>query len=403
VLLAVGNPGKVRGALPDLAVAGAVCGSVAVVVLAYPIWFSVAGPQHVVGSPHPLSDLARYPGDLLGSVLPTSYQHLAPAALRLRGDALSGGDTVENGLYLGIPLLAVITVLTWTFRRCRLLLFFVAMAAVSFVLALGPRLTVDGHDTGIRLPFTLFRHLPVAQDILPLRFSLFVQLFAAAVLALGLHLLIERRSTASRSRHGKGGHALGARLAALGVGAVALLPLVPQVPYAGVPTAVPAFYSGPGAQRVPADSVVLAYPYPTNPDVQAMLGQAVAGLRFKLVGGDGFIPGTGGRSSFGPALLPPSTVQAVFYNALDPPKVGPPSRLDTYPPINAATTGALRTFLVRYAISTVVVDPIGVNPAAVVRYVTATLGPGRRVGGVEVWYGVPGLLRVGDGAPAGGR
>ncbi len=394
VVLAIFNRGEVRAVLPGLAVAGAYCASLAAVVLAYPIWFSLAGPQHVIGPPHRLSDLARYPGDLLGPILPTSSQHFGTAALRLRGNGLSGGSPVENGLYLGIPLLAVLATLTWVFRRSRLLLFFGAMAVVSFVLALGPRLTIDGHDTGIRLPFTVLRHVPMIQSIEPVRFSLFVQLFAGATLALGLDLLVRRLHGGASERKGTPRRFLRVTVPALVVGAVALLPLVPQLPYAGAPTDVPAFYSGPGVQRIPAASVVLAYPYPVTPTVQAMLGQAVAGMRFKLVGGDAFVPGADGRSTFGPPVLPPSVVQAIFYNAYAPSPVGPPSRLGEYPPINPGTVGGLRTFLVRYDIGTVVIDPVGVNPGAALRYVTATLGPGQRVGGVVVWYGVPRLLRT---------
>ncbi|MDA8275753.1 MAG: hypothetical protein M0029_10315 [Actinomycetota bacterium] len=390
VVLAVANRHEVHDHVRHALVAGAFTVLVVTVVLAYPLWFSVLGPQHVVGPPHALAGLARYPGDLLGPVVPTSLQHVAPAALQASGDKLVGASPSENGLYLGVPLLTVLAALTWRFRRTRPLVFFTTMVVVVFVLALGPTLTVNGHDTHLPLPLAIVRHVPFLQDVMSVRFALFMQLSAAAALAIGLDQWARNRrklravpNRATRPR---------IDLSSVLIGAVALVPLVPQVPYAGAPTDVPAFWASTAVDRIPAGSAVLTYPYPRGAQRASMLGQVAADMRFKLLGGSVFVPGHDGRSVPGPDLLEPTQVQAIFYNTYAPSPVGPPGDLALYPPVDPGVEANLRTFLTAYHVSTVVVDPIGANPAGVLRYLAATLGPGARMGGVVVWFDVPHLL-----------
>lgn len=395
VVLAATNPHAVRDHLRHGLVAGAIAAVAALVVLAYPLWFSLLGPQHVVGPPHALSDLARYPGDLLGPVLPTSFQHFAPGVLQSRGDRLTGSSPGENGLYLGVPLLVVLAALTWRFRRSRPLVFFTTMVVVVFVLVLGPTLTVDGHDTHVPLPLAIVHRVPLLQDVMAVRFALLMQLCTAAALTIGLDLWArDRRKHRAARVEAVPDRALRARAAAVPVlvGIVALLPLVPQLPYVGEPTDVPAFWTSPAVDRIPAGSTVLAYPYPVGTQLVSMLGQVAAGMRFKLIGGSVFVPGPDGRSTFGPDLLAPAQVQAIFYNTFAPSSTGPPSHLARYPPVDPPVEANLRSFLAAYHVSTVVVDPVGANPAGVLRYLTAALGPGTRTGGVVVWFDVPGLL-----------
>ncbi|MGC8463827.1 MAG: hypothetical protein ACP5P9_09205 [Acidimicrobiales bacterium] len=392
VVLAVANRQQVLSHLRNALVAGAYAALVGVVVLAYPLWFSVLGPQHIVGPPHALSGLARYPGDLLGPIVPTRFQHFSPAALKAHGDSLTGANPGENGLYLGIPLLAVLAVLTWRFHRSRLLVFFSTMVVVVFVLALGPTLTIDGHDTHVPLPLAIIHNVPLLQDVLAVRFALLMQLCAAAALAIGLDLLASThraRRTISRPAHRTRGS-----MVPFLVGTIALLPLVPQLPYAGKPTDIPPFYTSSAVRNIPPGSVVLAYPYPVGTELISMMGQVETGMRFKLIGGDAFVPGSNKQATSGPSLLAPTQVQAIFYSTFAPGPSGPPRDLDRFPPLNAGVTTNLRTFLTVYRVATVVVDPIGVNPAGVLRYVSAALGPGQHSGGVVVWFDVPRLLQV---------
>jgi hypothetical protein len=382
VLLAVAFRHEVRPRVGYAVRALGYAAAVAFVLIAYPVWVTLFGPQHVMGPPHRISGLATYPGHVLAPVLPSHTQHFGPAAWKLRGSELGGSDLAANELYLGIPLLVILVTFSWMFKEVRALLFFVAMLVVSTIFAMGFRLRIDSHSS-IPLPAILFRRIPFVQGILPARFSLFMQLFAAAALALGLDLL------ASRLRASRREPKFVASLIPACVAIVALLPLVPSGPYPGVPSAVPSFYTGQPVKRIPVGGVVLSYPYPANRSDQTLLGQAEAGMRFKIVGSVGYTPAADGRSIMGTPTMSPSIVQSVFETCY---RHAPDDVPADDPQLDAATVGGLRTFLARYDISAVVVDPVGKDPSCVVRYVSSALGPGESTGGVIAWFDVSDLL-----------
>jgi hypothetical protein len=383
-LLALTHPHSVREhaghVIRSLVAGGALCAA----AIAYPVWLVLFGPQHIAGPPHSLASLALYPGDLLGGIVPTASQHLGPASLKAMGDRFTGGDVTENGMYLGIPLICVVAGLTWAFRKVRILVFTSVMVVCAYILALGPRLTIDGHMTGVRMPFTILRHIPLLQDILPVRFALFVQLFAAMALAIGLDQLWWKTQTRRARAHGTVfQHRWPWAVAKAVVAVAAVLPLVPQLPYAGAPTTVAPFTVGSGAGQIAARSVVLYYPYPDVVATQAMLLQAIDGMGFKIVGGYGFVPSPAGQSTVGPTVLQPSAPGAIFYESYSGPAPGNP-----YPTVNPVTVSALKTFLRRYRIETVLLDPVGLNPGLVVRYVSAVLGPPQHRGRYRAWFDV---------------
>ncbi len=389
--LAVARRRTLRDRLPHVAIAAISCAAVCAAALAYPVWMSISGPQHVVGPPHRLSGLSGFRGDLLGPVLPTSDQLLAPAALKAHGDALVGGNYSENGLYLGVPLVVVLATFAWVYRRRGELVFFVSMLVASAILALGPQLVVDTHSTGVPLPAWVLARVPFLQDILDVRFDLFVQLFAAAALGVGIDEMVRSRNGAHRRRRGL------ERLAAPGVVAiVALAPLIPGSPYPAAPTLSPAFFTSRALDRIPAGSPVLTYPYPLRNDAEWNLTfQAIAGMRFKVFGADAFVPdGPGGTSVSTPTLLEPRVVERLLSDAYTP--AFAQSQLATapaaLPAVDQRSVRALREFLVRYRVSTVLVEHFGLAPKTVAGYVTDALGRPDETGGVWAWFDVQRLL-----------
>jgi hypothetical protein len=411
-LLALVRRSTVRSRAPHALVAAAACAVFSAAALAYPVWFELRGRQHVVGPPHPLSFFAAFPGDLLGPLVPTSNQFLATAALKVRGDALVGHNPDENGLYLGITFVVVLLVLTWVFRRRRTIVFFFAMAVIAGILALGPQLVVDGHHTGVPLPAWVLEHLPLLKGILDVRFSLFLQMAAAATLAVGLDEMAARM--AGRVLPLRGAHASGpawwsgwsGRLGSLAapalVAVVALLPLLPAAAYPPGPTSTPAFFTSPAVDRIPNGAVVLTYPYVLVPVSEWNLTfQVEADMRYKVFGADALVPdGPGHTGVSTPTPLAPRVVEHLLADAYTPDLAR--ARLGTRPgtptpPIDAKTVAALRTFLVRYRVDAVVVDDLGLHPQTVISYVTDALGPPVETGGVSAWFDVPRLL--GHGSP----
>ena len=157
------------------------------VLLIYPVWFTYAGPEHVEGAPLAPTQGAYLSGDLLSSVVPNG-EWLGPGHQAIAAQSFANGAQ----LYLGVSFIIALVAFAILFRERKRILFAGAMAVISFILSLGTRLIVDGHITGIRLPFAVLSHVPVAQDFLPIRFSLYTNMFAAGLFALGLDELWTR-------------------------------------------------------------------------------------------------------------------------------------------------------------------------------------------------------------------
>ena len=217
------------------------------------------------------------------------------------------------------------------------------------------------------MPFTILVHIPVIEDVLPLRFSLFTQFFAALILAIGLDRCYQHLRAHWGSRH------LHIELAALTpwpagllialVAAAALIPLVPQLPYVAAATDVPSLFDSPAIDNIPTGSVVLSYPYPGEPEDQIYLPQATSDLRFKIVGGPGHVPTP-------PKGTPPSPIQVIFQKAYSDTAL----KGSVYPQLSSANLDVLQTFLRSYDIDTIVVYPVGSDPDGIMRFVTALLG-----------------------------
>jgi hypothetical protein len=229
------------------------------------LWMQFFGPQHIVGAVRASN---RYVTDLANLVVPTRLQAVAPAAASRVSDGFTG-NLGEWGGYLGIPLIAgALAVAVWQWRR--LLVRWAALTAVVVtVLSLGPVLHVGGHITRVPLPWRLLGRLPLLDSALPGRLMLYTFLLCAVLVAVGVEALMrERRRTVQ---------AAGAALVAL-----TAVTLVPAMPFASRPTAVPAFFTSAVMPSLPQGSVAYILPS-VNPDT--MLWQATAGMRFRMVGG----------------------------------------------------------------------------------------------------------------------
>ena len=255
---------------------------VVAVALAYPLWMLLAGPQRYAG---PVArGSSSYHNDLLSFVIPGPLQRVSFGLPSHWGGALNTDVfvSIENGGYIGIPLLLVTAVLAWRSRHRARMQLTVVLLAVSGVLSLGSSLYVAGKATHIPLPFVVFEHLPVVNNILPSRISFATSAFLAAAIAFGLddwHL----RQPRARRGPGLGGRP---RISAAGLlAAVTLVALVvsqlPSWPYEAPPTsALPVGVE----QAIPVgDPVTLTYPFP--PLLQPVLWQSADDYRFSILGG----------------------------------------------------------------------------------------------------------------------
>jgi hypothetical protein len=153
---------------------------------------------------------------------------------------------------------------------------------------------------------------------------MYVAFFIGILLALGLDswwvTVRERRRQGAVSAPW---YAQGPRRTALRIGGAvvvlaAVVGLLPRWPYRSFPVQVNAAQRVNGLRMIPDGAVVLAYPYPTSFDDEAMLWQALDGMRFQLLGGYALVRGERGTATVFPRVLQPSLVEAMLINSVTP-------------------------------------------------------------------------------------
>ncbi len=220
----------------------------------------------VKGAPsRPVRPLEHASTDLLSFVAPRHVTLIGGLALQ-RFTHVFTLNAVEDGAYLGIPILLVVLLFGLTGRRrpgtWPLLGFLVFLVVAS----LGPVLHVHGHPT-VRLPWSVLAGAPIVQDALPERFTAYIWLTVAVVASLWV-------AEASRRQW--------ARWGLVALGALAILPDVSTPPYFP-PVRVPAFFSeGTYRRYLAPGEIVMPIPFGRG---EGMLWQADTNMYFRQAGG----------------------------------------------------------------------------------------------------------------------
>ena len=397
VCIAVINPASWRTMARDALEPMTIAIGVVAVALAYPLWMLLAGPQHYAGPVQPLSN--SYNDDLLSFVIPGPLQRVSFGLPSRWGGQLNIATyiQIDAGGYIGIPLLLVTAVLAWRSRHRARMQLTVVLLAVSGVLSLGPSLYVAGKATHMPLPFVVFKHLPVVNDILPSRISFATSAFLGAAIAFGLDDLHLRQPRVQRGP-GLGGRP---RMSAAGLlAAVTLVALVvsqlPSWPYWTPSTS--ALPDDVEQAIPPRDPVALTYPYP--PAVQPLLWQAADDYRFSILGGNARHSnaiGSGTGTSGSPmAMNPPELQQFLLicdylavYARSPSPSVQVPGA-----PITPGLLKATRTALLRYRVGVVIVDRTTPLALHVMKLFQGALGrPNQELGSYSMWVQVQRTLK----------
>ncbi|MFC3504394.1 hypothetical protein ACFOOK_25965 [Micromonospora krabiensis] len=295
-----------RRALPGFAGGMGIAAGLALLVLAYPLWFQFAGPQGVADgmfSPHYFS------ADLRGwwTISPLSVAGGDEAARLTTGPA-------EYNTFLGWPLLLVTAgCAVWLGRR-RLVVACTVAALVMGALSLGPAVVLGGTRTGVPGPYALIAGLPVVDGALPMRFALAVLPLAATLLVLAVDRAL--RDT-GRAR----------RLVPAAVGA-ALLPLFPTpLPTADRPPLPEFVTGGHWRQCVQPGGVLVPVPLPTPKEPWPMRWAAAADAGFGMPEGFFIGPyGRGGSATMGTYKQPTSALLAEVARRGDQPAIGDEQR-----------------------------------------------------------------------------
>ncbi|MFZ0171145.1 MAG: hypothetical protein WAL04_05620 [Acidimicrobiales bacterium] len=409
VVLAIRHPVAARERFAGVAKGFAFALIPLVVLGAYPLWVYFKGPYHVSGPPHPISELDAYFSKPLSLVYPTSLQRIGFGSWRAKGMARLQNNGVEHNTYLGVTMIALLVFIAIRCRRVGLVQLFSLVALGAWSVTLG----LKYH--GVRMPYYFIVKVPLINGALDLRYASVMYLAVAVVFAVGLDrmreegifsgLLFSPRTepTAPPMTFPRAGATRAGPLKRLSrpaiclcIAAVALLPLVPALPYRSTPPGVPALFTA-ADSPLKSGSVVLSYPLPIG-DVgfndQALLWQSAANMRFKLIAFRGAVAGPNHKVLRGSALLlPPYQAEDILLWGL----YGEP----TPPENDPATARAIEVFLRSYSVTAVTVVPSGTRTADVISYYTNALRvPPVSFQGAYIWPNVQqDLARIRFGSP----
>jgi hypothetical protein len=128
--------------------------------------------------------------------------------------------------------------------------------------------------------------------------------------------------------------------------------------------------------------------------VQPQLWQAVAGMRFRIIGGYALVASPSGSSTNYPGILRPTAVQRFLWAKAT---GGAPYPTGRVPDANRELACQLRAFLLRYRVDTVISTTADAQPQPIDALFHAALGSPTYVGGgATVWFHVPGDISVGQ-------
>ncbi len=390
LILAATNPRKAverfrSNLFPSLTAIG-----IAIVVLAYPIYYSILGPNHVSAVIQGWNN--PFHADLLGTVVPNYGQLLYPASWKNLGTSFTG-DWVENGSYLGIPLLTGLAVGIYSLRKNKWVQFSTVMALAAWVLSLGPYLTVDNKNYSVPLPFDLFQHVPILNNILASRIAMYSDLFIAILMGFILDSIVQSYQTLgygkkayrifalNKSSHKKLNVKIMASLVVTGIVLVSLIPNWPyHQPSPENPNSYSKFFTTKDVNAIPYKAVTLTYPYPIVMDNGAMVWQLLAGMRFRLLGGYAIFTIPPGDPSELPAVFSPSGVESAFSYFAD---------QNTFPlnsPPPKSALNEIKTFVTQNKVQAIIIDKYAPNANLVINSVEASFGLPRITGyGIDLW------------------
>ena len=170
------------------------------------------------------------------------------------------------------------------------------------------------------------------------------------------------------------------------VGLAAILPLLPNLPIETAPVDTPSFFTGTGVQKIPAGALAFTLPYDIAPQNDGMMWQAASGMRFRILGGDAFVRGPGGQSTWhwepgGPKVLMRVLRTGRYHSS-------------PHPPMTHSAVVALREMLARQHVPVVLVDTNAPYGSALALLMTRALRvPAWQQGPMYVWLNVQNDLR----------
>ena len=254
-----------------------------VVLTLFPLAVQFYGSQQVHGA---VADSDVFSTDLLNIIVPTQWQRLSPPAATAISRHFTGLD-FEATAYVGLPLLIFLAVFAgakWRDRRVRTA---ALVAVIAFVLSLGAHLHIGGQSTGWPLPWWPLAHLPLVENILPARLTLYMWMGISVLVAMAIDMALLSRLWERAT----------AQLTLLAASLVLIVPAVMPL----WRTDTPAFFKNWSQQGIPESATVLIAPFFRDGGGAApMLWTAEAGAGVSMPEAYAYVPSAQGTPQYGP-------------------------------------------------------------------------------------------------------
>jgi hypothetical protein len=263
---------------------------VAVPLLAYPLWVTLAGPYHVLPNPAKASGIT-----LSNPAWPSASAPSAAGFFAQAGSGFAGPGAI----------VVAAAALSWS-RQARQVAHFAVGALIAFVLALGPSIRTARSVLLGTSPIAWFAHVPLFRVIAPYRFSSLMVMFIALLCATTITQVSRRLAELGPSRRITVTRWTAPALLAA---AVLVLPLLADrfpsgVEHVELPAAVSAAVT-PGDRN----ATLGVYPAAGVSNGDPLIWQALSSMSFRLTDGYAFIREPDGTIGFSP---PPTITNILF-------------------------------------------------------------------------------------------
>jgi hypothetical protein len=254
-----------------------VAGSTALAVLAYPLCVQFFGPQ----SYHGLPEFVRGFGADLGSF--TAYAQRSIAGNSETAARLAQNASEENAFF-GWGLVILILGLAVWMRRNLAVLTLTGIALLFAAMSLGPRIFLNGINTGVTGIWSVLHSVPILNSAVPTRWAMAIAPIVGILLALGCQRAVDLVRAQPQ--------ALGpVRVAAIAAVAMALVPLAPTPLRIAPMEPVPAFVtSGMWRQYVDEHHSVMTLPLPDSTYPDPLRWSAYTRQNMRIAGAYALLP-----------------------------------------------------------------------------------------------------------------
>lgn len=265
--------GEARAFLRGLAVAA----TVTLAVLAYPLSVQFFGPL----SYHGLPQFVRNMGSDLGSF--TAYSSRSVAGNSVVAERLAQNPQEENAFFGWGLVILFFGLIVWM-RRSITVVALGVVALLYAAMSLGPRIFLNGINTGVPGIWAVLHSVPVLNSAVPTRWAMAIAPAVGIVLALGVQRAFDLVK-AQPSARGP------VRVAMITAVAMALVPLAPTPLTIAPIEATPAFVtSGAWKQYVDDNHTVVTLPLPDSGYPDPLRWSAQTGQDMRIAGAYALLP-----------------------------------------------------------------------------------------------------------------